>query len=134
MGPYVGPTTQSFKARVTGCTAILARKCGRESYGRIVIQAWLLEDELNITSLSYLAVISGWARYAPYEKRDVPDDVQKTAQLDEVMREAERTAEKNKAGMYSYDNAPTRLEIEQWRRRKRLPENRESTDVQEKNA
>lgn len=118
---------EDFAKRIQAAQAILARKTGRTSYGRQVIQAWLLEQnpekpeplDLITTSLTYLAVARGWARYAPYRQAEKHEDLLQTAQNEQVMMEAEKKAEQEQLGMFARENAPTLQQIEAFRTAKR---------------
>jgi hypothetical protein len=121
---------EDFAKRVQAAQAILARKTGRTSYGRRVIQAWLLENnpekpepaDLIVTSLTYLAVARGWARYAPYRQGGQHhEDLLLTAQTAQIMMEAEKKAEQDQLGMFARENAPTLQEMEAFRTAKRRP-------------
>jgi endonuclease YncB( thermonuclease family) len=118
---------QAFANRIRGATMILARRCGRLSYERHVIQAWLIDrdsaENFTVTSLSLEAVAKGWARYAPYLKKqpDAPRELLETAQKPEVMEEAEKVAEQKKLGMFAREGAPTLKQIEAHRAAKKGP-------------
>jgi endonuclease YncB( thermonuclease family) len=116
----------AFNQRLRGAVMILARRTGRISYSRTVIQAWLIEQELaadkfTVTSLALEAVKMGWARRGPYRRPqpNAPPDLLETTQKPEVMAKAEQVAQEKKLGMFAREGAPSVTQIEAHRAAKK---------------